>query len=209
MLGHGVQIVVGNEYAKAAGAAYGGSSNYDSMLGGNAFWIDGNTPTSATAPAQVPAAGGSFIDIKGWNLLPTDLDMSYDGSYSFTLANPAGSSDTLLSLTADLPAAFAVTSLAANDFLLLGIEIVQVPSPPFPSLPLSPFPHRLCPTRIASSLQSVSLSSQHVSLPLSYTSRCLCSTCFTASVQHVLKTTFPLSYRSRTCPIDLAPMTSL
>ena len=71
---------------KAPGANYGGTYNYDAQTGGNAFWIDGETATSYTAAAGSSAGGSYVVDIKGWDMLPTDMDLAYDGAVTFTLA---------------------------------------------------------------------------------------------------------------------------
>jgi hypothetical protein len=120
-----IQIVVGNEYLRAPGANYGGSYAYDTAMGGNAFWADGGTATSFTAEAHGAAGGGSIVEIKGWDLLPTDMDLAYDGAVTFSLSGAVGSGATAFSLTADVDS-FPVQALAFGDYLLIGTEIVQV-----------------------------------------------------------------------------------
>jgi len=120
-----IQIVVGNEYLKAPGANFGGSYTYDAMTGGNAFWVDGGGATSFTAETHGAAGGGSIVEIKGWDLLPTDMDLAYDGAVTFTLSGAVASGAASFALMADVES-FAVQALALGDYLLIGTEIVQV-----------------------------------------------------------------------------------
>ncbi|MGB1591803.1 MAG: IPT/TIG domain-containing protein, partial [Promethearchaeia archaeon] len=91
-----IQIVQGNEYLKSPGAGVGGSFTADTGFGGavlstthtngNAFWMsaDGVTASTATGPATAPASGGTTLELKGWYLGPTDLNIEGDTAESQT-----------------------------------------------------------------------------------------------------------------------------
>ena len=120
-----IQIIVGNEYLKAPGSNYGGSYTYDTQTGGNAFWVDGNTATSFTTGGDGAAGGGSIVEIKGWDMLPSDIDLAYDGPVTFTLYSAVLTATTSFALTASVES-FPVQSLLPGDYLLVGTEIVEV-----------------------------------------------------------------------------------
>ena len=120
-----IQIILGNEYLKAPGSNYGTSYTYDTQSSGNAFWVDGGTATSFTSSGHGAAAGGSIIEIKGWDLLPSDMDLAYDGAVTFTLYSAASAVAAAFSLTSRIES-FPVQSLVIGDFLFIGTEIIQV-----------------------------------------------------------------------------------
>mmetsp|Transcript_57387 Transcript_57387/g.134769 ORF Transcript_57387/g.134769 Transcript_57387/m.134769 type:complete len:1427 (-) Transcript_57387:352-4632(-) len=72
-----IQIVSGHQYLKSPGSGFGGSDNADTRSTGNAFWVSiGGQPSSAT---DVLTGGpGTTLEIKGWYVMPTDLDITQD-----------------------------------------------------------------------------------------------------------------------------------